>query len=195
MKQVVVHNTKRVFDGFLKIDEAEVSYQRFDGSMSPPMRRLSLERGDSVAAVIYHRATRRALFVNQFRYPAYSKGPGWILETVAGMLGPGENPRDALIREIQEEAGYRVDKVEPIATFYVSPGGSSERVLLFYTEVSATDKTHAGGGLQEEGEDIETVFLSPEQLTQMLATGAVHDAKTLIGIQWLLHKLSQEEGS
>lgn len=59
MKRVVVHGKKRVFDGFFKIDEAEVSFERFDGRMSPRLRRLCFERGDSVAVVIYDRDARR----------------------------------------------------------------------------------------------------------------------------------------
>ncbi len=191
MKRVVVHGKKRVYDGFFKIDEAEVSFVRFDGRMSPRLRRLCFERGDSVAALVYQRDARRALLVNQFKYPTYAKGPGWILETVAGILEPGETPEAAVRREVLEEMGFAVERLEPIATFYVSPGGSSERILLFYAEVSAGDKIAAGGGVPSEGEDVETLSFSLDELERLLAEGAVQDAKTLVGIQWLLHRLNR----
>lgn len=192
MKKVILHAKQRVFDGFFKIDEAEISYERFDGQMSGRLRRLCFERGDSVAAIIYNRDSRKALFVNQFKYPTYEKGPGWIMETVAGILEAGETPESALRREVLEETGYSAETIEAIATFYVSPGGSSERIMLYYVEVSGTGKIARGGGVQSEGEDIETVELSLEDLDRLVMTRSVQDAKTIVGIQWLLKR--QQDG-
>ncbi len=192
MKRVIVHTKKRVFDGFFKLDEAEVSYERFDGRMSDRLRRLSLERGDSVAAIIYNRDSRKALFVNQFKYPTYEKGPGWIMETVAGMIDKGETPEAAMRREVLEEMGYTVESLEHIATFYVSPGGSSERIILFYAEVSGQSSTSSTGGLEPEGEDIQTVEISLNDLEGLLTTRSVQDAKTIVAIQWLLRRLGKQ---
>jgi ADP-ribose pyrophosphatase len=189
MKKVIVHTKKRVFDGFFKLDEAEISYERFDGRMSGRLRRLSLERGDSVAAIIYNRDSRKALFVNQFKYPTFEKGPGWIMETVAGILDQGETHESALRREVLEETGYAVETFEHIGTFYVSPGGSSERIILYYAEVSGQSNVGPGGGLESEGEDIETVELSLDDLERLLRTHSIQDAKTIVAIQWLLRRL------
>jgi nudix-type nucleoside diphosphatase (YffH/AdpP family) len=182
--RVEIHSRRRVFDGFFKIEEAELAYERFDGSMTPPLKRLVFERGDSVAALVYHRDEDRLLFLRQFRYPTYEKGPGWVTEVVAGMQEHGEPAEDALKREILEEIGYEVSHLEPIATFYVSPGGSSERIVLYYAEVTAAGKVAAGGGLIEENEDIVTVSYSRAELVQAVAAGQIQDAKTLIGILW-----------
>jgi ADP-ribose pyrophosphatase len=185
MKKVIVHTKKRVFDGFFKIDQAELSYERFDGRMTKSLRRLCFERGDSVAAIIYNRDSRKVILVNQFKYPTYEKGPGWIMETAAGIPEEGESSESALRREVLEETGYNIERIEHIATFYVSPGGSSERILLYYAEVCDSCKIAPGGGAQSEGEDIETIELSFEDLDRLMATGAVQDAKTIVGIQWL----------
>ena len=182
--RVEIHSRRRVFDGFFKIEEAELAYERFDGSMTPPLKRLVFERGDSVAALVYHHEEDRLLFLRQFRYPTYEKGPGWVTEVVAGMQEHGEPAEDALKREILEEIGYEVSHLEPIATFYVSPGGSSERIVLYYAEVTAAGKVAAGGGLIEENEDIVTVSYSRAELVQAVAAGQIQDAKTLIGILW-----------
>jgi nudix-type nucleoside diphosphatase (YffH/AdpP family) len=190
MKKVTLQSKHRVFDGFFKIDEAVLRYERFDGRMSEPVQRLCLERGDSVAAIVFDPAARRAIFTRQFRYPAYEKGPGWLVETIAGMIDDGETPEAALRRELLEELGYEAGAVEPIANFYLSPGGSSERIWLYYTEVSDARRSGAGGGLAAEGEDIETVSMSIDELRPLLHSGGLHDAKTIIGVQWLLNRLN-----
>ena len=190
--QVRIYGKTRVFDGFFKIDEVEVSYERFDGVMTPAVKRISLERGDSVAAIVFNRSSQRLMFTRQFRYPTYEKGPGWIVEIVAGMQEVGEDPEVALRREILEEAGYQAHSIELIARFYVSPGGSSERVTVYYVEVTSTGKVAAGGGLIAENEDIETVWLSPDELRMAIDAGAIQDAKTLIGALWFFNRTRNE---
>ena len=194
MRKVVIHAERRVFDGFFKLSEAEVSFERFDGTMSRPVKRLDFERGDSVAALLYNSDSRRVLLVEQFKYPTYEHGPGWILEAVAGIVEPDETPESALRREVLEEVGYEIGTLEPIATFYVSPGGSSERVFLHYAEVTDAGKVGDGGGVGAEGEDIRTVELTLEELDRLLATGSIQDAKTLVGLQWLQQRLDPARG-
>ena len=184
-KKVEIHEENRLFDDVFAIDEARLQFERFDGSMSEPVRRLCFERGDSVAAVVRNRDTGALLLTEQFRYPTYEKGPGWLVEIVAGVIEDGETPEASLRREIREEMGYDVAHLEPIATFYVSPGGSSERILLYYAEVTDDGKVGAGGGADEEGEDIRLVTLTPDALDARLAAGDLADAKTLVGVLWL----------
>lgn len=191
MKRVTVYSKKRVFDGFLKLDETELSYERFDGQMSKRLKRLCMERGDSVSAILYNRDTSKALLINQFRYATYEKGPGWLLETVAGMIDDGESPEVAMKREIHEEMGYEIESLQAIATFFVSPGGSTERIFLFFAEVSHETRISGGGGLKSEGEDIQTVELSLDELENLLASQSVQDAKTIVAMQWLLSRRSR----
>jgi ADP-ribose pyrophosphatase len=192
MRRVDVHSTKRVFDGLFKIDEAELRFERFDGEMGPAVKRLCFERGDSVAVVLHDRAAGRVILVEQFKYPTYERGPGWIVETVAGIVDEGETPESAARREVLEEVGYEIGALEPVATFYVSPGGSSERIILFYAEVAAAGKVAPGGGLASEHEDIRTVEVPVDDLDRLVADGTIQDAKTLVGVQWLQRRLSAE---
>lgn len=194
MRRVDLHSKKRLFDGFFKIDEAEVSFERFDGEMSPPVKRLCFERGDSVAAVVHDRDSGTVILVEQFKYPTYERGPGWIIETVAGVVESGESPESAVRREVLEEVGYEIEALEPIATFYVSPGGSSERILLFYAEVAAGGKVASGGGLPSEEEDIRTVKVAVDDLDHVVAEGTIQDAKTLVAVQWLQWRLRDATG-
>jgi ADP-ribose pyrophosphatase len=177
-----------LLDDYFQVDEAHFSHELFSGAMSPVIRRLSFERGDSAAAVVYNRDTERVILVEQFRYPAYGKGPGWLTEAVAGIVRPNEPPEAALRREVREEIGYEIDTLHHIAEFYVSPGGSSERVFLYYAEVIRAGKTGPGGGVRAEGEDIRIVEYSMDALRDDLVLARIQDAKTLIGIMWLLSR-------
>ncbi len=183
--KATIHSKRTLFDDFFRIEEAMVSHETFAGGESQTVRRLSFERGDSVAAIVMNRSTRKILLVNQFKYPTHHKGPGWITETVAGMLEADEDPAAALRREIFEEMGYEVSHMEPISEFYLSPGGSSERVLLYYAEVDDSTRTGPGGGLTAENEDIKTLSYTLSDLRRMVASGEIADAKTIIGILWL----------
>ena len=170
---------RRVFDDFLKVDEAMV---RVGGEVQ---RRMSLERGDSAAAVVQRREDGAILLTRQFRYPTLENGPGYLLELPAGVIEDGEDPEVAMQRELVEELGYESDRLVPISTFYVTPGGSSERVFLYYAEVDASDRVGDGGGVSAEGEAIELVAVPFDELLTMVGDGTIADAKTIIGALWL----------
>ena len=106
-----------------------------------------------------------------------------MLEIVAGLLDKeDEAPETCIVREIEEETGYAVDKLEFIQAFYSTPGSYSEKVWLYYAEVSV--KTGAGGGVAAEHEEIKTLSFSREKLLSQ----PIEDAKTLIAILWLQTK-------
>ena len=191
MKKVVIEESKIIFDDFFKIQEAKLRYEQFDGQMSPVVRRLNFDRGDSVAALIYNTTTQRIILVNQFKYPTFEKGPGWITETMAGMVGKDESPEVAVRREVLEETGYEVSSLEHISTFYVSPGGTSERIILYYTEVDEESRIGAGGGVASEHEDIVNVELTLVEALAQIDNGEIVDAKTIIGIFWLQNRRRQ----
>jgi len=188
--KVDIISRKLVFDGFFKLEEAELRFEKWDGTMGDVVTRLHLERGDSAAALIWNVDRRKIILVSQFKYPAYAKGPGWITETVAGIVDPGERPEDALLREVLEEAGYQIGlkAATQIGTFYVSPGGSSERIFLYYVEVHDADKIEAGGGLASEQEDIRLVEMSIDEARNAVSRFIIQDAKTLVGLCWLFQK-------
>ena len=170
---------RRVFDDFLKVDEGVLQIG------ARQLRLLSLERGDSAAAIVLRTDDDRLLFTRQFRFPTMEKGPAYILEIPAGTVEPGEDPETCIRRELVEELGYRATRIEPIATFYVSPGGSSERIHLFFAEVDAAGRVSAGGGVAAEGEDIEVVEAGINELPAMLTNGTIVDAKSLVAGLWL----------
>jgi ADP-ribose pyrophosphatase len=172
---------------FFKVEEAHLRHEKFNGKMSDELVRLNLNRGDSVAAIVHDRDADTVILTEQFRYPTYDKGPGWLLEIPAGSVEEDEetNPIDTIRREILEEIGYRVEKVQPISTFYVSPGGTSERIHLYYITASPKDRVAKGGGVLGEGEDIRTLVMPVKTALQKIETGEIVDAKSIVGLQWL----------
>lgn len=184
-KKVEIIETKRVFDHFFKIDEALLRFERYDGTMSTKLRRLNFERGDSVAALVVNREKRTVYLTEQFKYPASTKGDGWIVEIVAGTIDPGESPEHAIRRELLEEAGFAARNAEPIGEFFVSPGGTSERVFLFSITVTDADRKTNGGGVPTEGEDIRVIEWPIADFLAKLDRGELLDAKTIVAAYWL----------
>jgi len=189
--KVIIEKEQRVLDDYFKVNEAYLQHQKFDGSMSETMRRLNFERGDSVAVFLWNEDKQRVVLTKQFRYPVYTKGEsGWIVEVIAGSLKPNEDPVEAMRREIMEETGYQSGDMQHLQTFFVSPGGTSERIYLYYATVNNADKVEEGGGLAQEHEDIQLVEWSLAELQEALASGKIQDAKTLIAAQWFVQQQS-----
>ena len=190
--KVKILSKKRILDAFFKVDEVELQHEKFDGSMSEPMKRLNFERGDSVAAVVYNYETDSVILTQQFRLPVYLRlndaDKAILTEVAAGMIDKGETPKDAIIREVKEELGYEIVEVRLLFKFFLSPGGSSERIHLFYVEVFNNGKVAAGGGKIEENEDIKICQITEirrRYVFDMVEQGEIMDAKTIIGLQWL----------
>lgn len=184
-RSAVVKELVREYDGFLKIDRAVVDHSRFDGSRQT-VTRLSMERGDSVAVLIVDRRRRMVYLTEQFRFPTFAKSSGWIEEVPAGMPRGDESPEDAARREALEETGFDQLKLEHVSTFFVSPGGTSERILLYvaFADGAAPDLARAAE-LQDAEEDIRLIETPLDGFLQRAALGEIDDAKTLIAGLWL----------
>jgi ADP-ribose pyrophosphatase len=182
----VVKQRRRAFSGFLNIDEALVSHSRYDGT-SQEVVRLSLERGDSVAIALVDRRRRVILLTEQFRFPTLENGPGWLREIPAGDIRRDESAVDAAKRETFEETGYMPTMLEPITTVYASPGGSSERIVLFFAAADGLPRNVAGSlAARDSGEDIALIEQPLDSFLDDCRAGTVLDAKTLIAGLWLL---------
>jgi nudix-type nucleoside diphosphatase (YffH/AdpP family) len=172
-----------------------VAHQQQDGTMSSVQRRLVFERGDSVAVLLFNRDRRAVVLVEQFKAPALvarrrdhpTSTDGWLLETLAGMIDAGETPETAAIRETLEETGYRIREPEPVGRFFVSPGGTSERLFLYFAEVGDADRVGKGGGIDDE--DIKVLEIGLEQVFEWLARGLIEDPKLAIAAYWLQSRM------
>lgn len=188
-QKAVVESRNVLLDDFLKVEAATVSYERFDGKMSPSVRRLDVVRRDAVSALVVNRAHSSVILVRQFRYAGFSRGQGWLTETVAGLVDEAEAPEQAARREILEETGYDVNALERVFVFYPTPGITSERIILFCAETNGSDPVQKGGGVAAEHEDIEVIELPFDEAFALLDHGEIADAKTIIALLWLRERL------
>lgn len=178
-----------VFDDYFTIEKWHYQYEKEDGTLTEEVDRMCFQRSDSAAAVVYNTDTKKVIFVRQFRHCTYDKGPGWILEIPAGRLDDGEDPETTIRRELVEEIGYQARHVEKVASFYASPGCMTERMHVYYIEVTEEDKVGEGGGEESENEFLEILEFTIPELKEALAVGGLPDAKTIIGCNYLFVKL------
>ena len=172
------------YKDFFKILRARIQYEKFDGTMSEEVERLVFERGNSVGVVLYDVKQDTVLLTKQFRYPAYThNGPGWLIEIVAGVQDKG---RDAIVvahSELIEELGYKVDHLQLLCRFYLSPGGSSEQMHLYLGYLQHAKRVSKGGGAASEHEDIQLFEVPLSRALTMIQNGEIRDAKTIIALQ------------
>jgi len=145
--------------------------------------RETYDRGDGAGVLLYNRARRTVILTRQFRFPVFAHGePGYLIEVVAGKLD-GDHPATTAKKEAEEESGYRIHDVELVMSAYMSPGSVTEKLSLFLAEYDADSKVSAGGGLEDEGEDIEVLEFGIDAALQMIASGEIADAKTIMLLQ------------
>ncbi|CAM5260454.1 GDP-mannose pyrophosphatase OS=Streptomyces griseus subsp. griseus (strain JCM 4626 / NBRC)OX=455632 GN=SGR_1100 PE=3 SV=1 [Streptomyces griseus subsp. griseus] len=125
------------------------------------------------------------LLTRQFRYPAYVNGhpDGMLVEAAAGLLD-AQDPHTAIRRESAEELGIRLGPLTPVFDVYMSPGSVTECLHFFAAPYTPADRVGAGGGLEEEGEDIEVLELPFADALAMARDGRITDGKTLLLLQW-----------
>lgn len=201
--EVMEDHEDYAFGQLFRVLRARLRYRHFDGSMSAPVTRISFERGDSVGVLLYDPHDDAVILVRQFRYPAFAglvrdhpegvdERQAWLLEVIAGVQDAGLTAIQVANKEMLEEAGFAVrGDLEPIATFYVSPGGSSERIHLFLGLVDQRRRAGPGGGVVVEGEDIQIIVLPLVEAKAMIVSGEICDAKTIIGLQHLALRLAR----
>jgi ADP-ribose pyrophosphatase len=186
--RVEIIKEQRLLDGYIKVEEATLKHEKFDGTLSEELQRSAVIRVDAVVAVVYNPHRDRLIFVKQFRYPLFKRDQEPILELVAGVVDPGESPEQTLIRELKEEIGASGAKIQPFAQVFASPGYSTEMLNMFYVEVEGSEPPNPTGGLEAEGEDLQVVELTPTEATERIDQGTFQDAKTLLGVLWFLRQ-------
>ena len=90
-----------------------------------------------------------------------------------------------------EETGYKVRDLAPVGTFFSSPGGTSERIFLFFAEVGEADRLGKGGGIGNE--DVQVVHVPLDDLFERLSRGAIEDPKLAIAGYWLRDHLKSRQ--
>lgn len=146
-------------------------------------------RPQGTTLLLYNPVKKTLLLSRQFRLPAYLiDQSGDVIETCAGIIDEGETPEEAIIRETEEELGYKITFVIKVFEAYSSPGALSELIHFYIAEYSDDMKIDEGGGKKEEGEDIEVMEISYQEARDMLENRKFTDAKTIILIQHAIIK-------
>ena len=152
-------------------------------------KREIYENGNSATILPYDAERKTVLLTRQLRLPMYLQdGLESSIEACAGKLD-GETAEKRIIGEMEEELGYRIAKVERLFELYVSPGAIMEKIVFFTCAYSPADKVSEGGGLPEEGEDIEVIETTLKEAAAMIAAGEIVDAKTVILVQYLQERV------
>ena len=184
-----VENDTETYRGFFRVRRYTVAYERYRGGMGEPVERECLGRAGSavVAALPYDPERGELIFVEQFRIGAMVAGFNpWQREIVAGFMDEKDTtPEAAIQRELEEEIGTRARRLEYIAGYFGSPGGSAGRVHLYLAAIDSS-QTVAYSGIAAEGEDIAVHRLSYREALDWLAAGKLDNANTLIAMQAFL---------
>jgi nudix-type nucleoside diphosphatase (YffH/AdpP family) len=147
--------------------------------------REAYDRGNGAVVLLYNRRKQTVVLTRQFRMPVYLNGhPGFFIEAAAGLLD-NASPQERIIAEAQEETGFRITQIEHIFSAFMSPGSVTEKLWFFIAEYTDDDRTGNGGGLAEEGEDIEVLEWPFQRALEAVANGEIMDAKTIMLLQHL----------
>ena len=153
-----------------------------NGAIEP---RVVEDHGEAVAILLYDPDRRVALLITQPRAPVIAAGCAALREVVAGRVE--DDDREATARaESREEAGISVGPLEWVATLWTMPAVSTERISLYLAAYSPADRTHPGGGAEDENECILIEEIALRTLADMVRSGALDDAKTFTLVQALM---------
>jgi nudix-type nucleoside diphosphatase (YffH/AdpP family) len=192
-----------ISDNYYPLKKVTYEQQRRSGKDSGGRKEETREVYDcasGAAVLLYNRERRTVVLTRQFRVgariSAYAGGSdGFLLEAAAGMLD-GAPPEERAKLEAREETGYDVDRLDSVMQLFVNPGSTTERIFLFVAEYDPARRCGRGGGLAEEGEDIEVCELDFDDALAMIETGGINDAKTVLLLLHLERKvLGRHEAS
>ncbi|MBF4485207.1 NUDIX domain-containing protein [Flavobacterium sp. CSZ] len=181
--EIKVTETNLLSDNWYILNKVTFDYQKKDGKVESHIREV-YDRGNGAAILLYNSAKKTVILTRQFRLPTYLNGnkTGMMIEVCAGLLDQ-DNAEQAVIRETEEETGYRLKKVQKVIETYMSPGSVTEILYLFVGEYDETMKVNDGGGLDAEQENIEVLEYTFEEAYNMIESGEITDAKTILLLQ------------
>jgi GDP-mannose pyrophosphatase NudK len=184
--------SKLLSDNYYILKKITFDYKMSNGTWVTQSREV-YDRGDGAGILLYNKEKQTVILTKQFRMPTYMNDnkDGMLVEICAGMLDK-DNPEACIIRETEEEVGYRLDKVKKVYESYSSPGVMTEKMHYFIGEYTDAMKVNSGGGLDSEHEDIEVLEIPFNKAIDMLNNGEIVDTRTIVLLQYaLIHKLME----
>ena len=179
-----IQKTELLSDNWYILNRVTVDYQKKDGTWDTQKREV-YDRGNGAAILLYNIHKRTVVLTRQVRLPTYMNGnpTGMLTEVCAGLLDE-DDPVACIIRETEEETGYRLSSVRKVFESYMSPGAVTEILYFFVGEYDVSMKVSSGGGLDQEHEEIDVIEIPFEQAYLMIETGEIKDAKTIMLLQY-----------
>ena len=182
--KITIQKTELLSDNWYILKKVTFDYQ-MDLNDSETQVREVYDRGNGAVILLYNSAKKTVVLTRQFRLPTYLNGnrSGMVIEACAGLLDT-ENPEECIIRETEEETGYRLSSVKKVFQSYMSPGSVTEILHFFIGEYQSEMKVSEGGGLAEEHENIEVLEYTFNEAYQIISSGEITDVKTIMLLQY-----------
>jgi len=181
--RVKISKIELLSDNWYILKKASFAYLRNNGEWQEQQREF-YDRGNGATILLYNLAQQTVVLTRQFRFPAFMNGleSGLLIETAAGLLDEA-SPEERIRLEAEEETGYQVQALQKVFEAYMSPGSVTEKLYFYVAEYASQQRISAGGGLEQEGEDIEVLELPFIQALAMMQSGEIQDAKTIMLLQ------------
>jgi len=181
--KIAILKTEILSDNWYTLRKITYNYLKKDGNWETQSRE-AYDRGNGATILLYNKNSKTVILTQQFRLPTYVNGneTGMMIEACAGLLDK-DNAEECIRRETEEETGYKISTVEKLFEVYMSPGSVTEIVYFFAAEYTKAMKVTEGGGVQEEQENIEVLELDFDKAYNMIASGEIKDAKTIMLLQ------------
>ena len=182
--KITIQKTELLSENWYLLNKVTFDYKMGDQDSETQVREV-YDRGNGAVILLYNSTNKTVVLTRQFRMPTYLNGntSGMVIEACAGLLD-AENPEECIIRETEEETGYRLSSVKKVFQSYMSPGSVTEILHFFIGEYQPNMKVSDGGGLAEEHENIEVLEFPFQEAYQMIASGEIIDAKTIMLLQY-----------
>ncbi len=182
LKNIIYNSLSNAWATLNRID---YDFQFNDGSWKR-LSRESYDRGNGTSILLYNKEKGTVILTKQFRMPAYAndENDGMSIEVCAGALDKKEPPEVCIIREVEEEVGYKISKATKVFESYMSPGAVTEKMYSYIAEYSDDMKINDGGGVDSEDEEIEVLEIPFENAIQMMHNSEIIDAKTIMLLQY-----------
>ncbi|MPS75154.1 MAG: GDP-mannose pyrophosphatase NudK [Chryseobacterium sp.] len=181
--RVKILKTEILSDNWYTLNKVTFEYLKKNGTMEIQSRE-AYDRGNGATILLYNKESKTVILTRQFRLPTYINGneDGMMIEACAGLLDK-DNPEDCIKRETEEELGYEISDIKKVFEVYMSPGSVTEILYFFIAEYSKSMKINDGGGLEDEQEEIEVLELDIDKGLEMIDSGEIKDAKTIMLLQ------------
>ena len=182
--KIEILKTELLSDNWYLLNKVTFKYHKEDQTVETHIREV-YDRGNGAGILLYNKSQKTVILIRQFRLPSFLNGneTGMMIEVCAGLLDK-DNPEQCIIREVEEETGYKIDTVHKVFETYVSPGAVTEILHLFVGEYDPSMKMSEGGGIATEQENIEVFEIQFEEALAMVERGEIRDSKTIMLLQY-----------